>query len=100
MINKYIRSHLSKDVPKNDKDELSSKYLRTSSITKIAAQRGVDFFKIHAPSGQSLITNHEMYLDKSTLTLNFPGAYDLNGWVDATPKKLYPRFHCLGTYVI
>ena len=41
MITKHIRLHLSKDVPKNENDALSSKYLCIKSITEMEAHRGV-----------------------------------------------------------
>ena len=65
----------------------------------MAAHRGVDLFEIHYRSGHSLGTNQESYLDKNILILALPGVYALNGWVDATPKRLYPTFHFLGPHV-
>ena len=96
--NAIIR-HLSKDIHKNEKYVFSSKSLRIVSITKMASHQGVDFFESHTCSGQSLDTNQERLLDQNILTLTLPGAYTLNGWVDATLNKSYPRFHCLGPHV-
>ena len=62
-------------------------------MSEMAAQKGVDFFESHALLGQSLGTNQERYLERNVLALTLPGAYALDGWVDATPKKLYPTFH-------
>ena len=59
MITISIRYHPSKHVPKNKKDVYSSKYLHISPITKMAAQRGVDFFESYAQSGQSVGTYKE-----------------------------------------
>ena len=47
MITESIRRHLYKLVPKNDKDVFSSKFIRITSITKMASQWGLDFFESH-----------------------------------------------------
>ena len=60
----------------------------------------LDFFEGHYLSGHSIGTNQESYLDQNVLVLTFPGVYALNGWLGATPNKLYPRFHCLGPHVM
>ena len=65
----------------------------------MAAQWGVNFFESHAYSGHSLGTNQNSYLNQNILAPTLKGVYDLNGWVDETPKKSYPIFHCLGTHV-
>ena len=88
IITRSIRRHTSKDVPKNEKGAFSSKYFCIASIAEMAAHRGVEFFKIHTCSDHSLGTNQERYLDQNILTLTLPGTYALNGWVDATYKKL------------
>ena len=98
MTTKSIKPHLYKDVPKNDKDAFSSKYLRIEYVTKMAAHRGVYFFGSHAQSGYSLGNNQERYMDQNILAITFPGVYSLNRWVDLTPNKSYPRFHCLGPH--
>ena len=95
MITRSSRLHLSKDVPKNQKDLFSSKYLHVAPITKMVANRGVYFLESHAGSGPSLGTNQESYLDQNVIALVLLVAYALNGLVYATPKKLYPRFHLL-----
>ena len=59
MITKAIKSHLSKDVPKNKKDLFSSKSLRISSIAPMDSHRGVHFFEIHSQSVHSLSTDQE-----------------------------------------
>ena len=96
IITRAIRHHLYKYLRKNEKSVFSSKSLCIVSITKIAARRGVDFFKIHARSGHSIGTNQESYLDQNSLALTLPGMYALNGWVDVTSNKAYLMFHCLG----
>ena len=88
MTTRAIRRHLSKDAHKNEKDEFSSKYLRIAHITEMVAHRGVDFFERHTRSGHSLGTNQERYLDQNIFALTLLGAYALNGWVDATSKKI------------
>ena len=93
------RLHLSKDAHKNEKDVLRSKSFHIASITEMADHRGVDFFDPHACSGHSLGTNQERYLDQNIRALTLSGAYALNGWVDATPKKLYPPFHRFGPHM-
>ena len=99
MITRSIRHHLSKDVHKFEKGVFSSKSLCISSVTEMAAHWGVNFFEIHARSGHSLGTNQERYLDRNILALTLPSAYALNGWVNSTPNKSYPRFHCLGPHM-
>ena len=94
-----IRLHLSKDVPNNEHNTFRSKFLRIASITEMEAHRGVDFFESHDCSDHSIGTNQERYLDQNILSLTLTGAYALNVWVDATPNKLYPRFHCLVPHV-
>ena len=54
----------------------------------MVAQQGVDFFNIHALYYHSLGTNQERYLDQNIIKLNLTGMYALNGWLDATYKKL------------
>ena len=100
MTNKVIRWHLSKYVPKNKNDMFSSKYLRIVYITEMASCQGVDFLDSHACSGNSLCTNQESYLDQNILSLTFTDVYALDGWVDKTPKKSYPMFHCCGPHVM
>ena len=100
MITRDIRLHLYKDVPKNEKDEFSSKHLRIEPITKMEAHRGVNFFGIHACVGHSLGTNQERHMEKNIIALTLKGAYALNGWVDATPNKLHPTFHLLGPHLM
>ena len=100
MITKDIIRHLTKDVSNNDKDIFISKSIHIASITKMAAHQGVELFESHYRSGHSLGTNQESYLDQNILILDLPGVYALNGWVDATPNKLYPFFHCLGHHVM
>ena len=100
MINRAIRFHLSKDIPNTENDVFSSKSLPIASVTKMAAQRGLNSVKSHTRSGHSLFTNKEIYLDQNILALTLSVVYALNGWVYATPKKLYPTFHCLGPLVI
>ena len=60
---------------------------------------GVGLFKSHARSDHSIGTNKERYLEQNIPELTFPGAYALNGWVDATTKKYRPKFHCLGPHM-
>ena len=64
------------------------------------SHQDVNFFESHAISGNSLVNNKEIYLDKNILTLNLTGVYTLNGWVDVIPNKLYPRFTSLGTHTM
>ena len=99
MINIAIRSHLFKYLHKNKKGVFISRYLCIASITEMTAHQGVNFFKRHACSGHRLGTNQERYLGLNILALTFTGLYYFNGWVDATPNKLYPIFHCLGPHV-
>ena len=65
----------------------------------MVVHQGVDFFDIHARSCHSPGTNNESYLDQNILVLTLPGAYDFKGWVNATAKKPYSMFHCLGPHV-
>ena len=88
MINISIRRHFFKNVPKNEKEVISLKYIRTASITEMAAHLGVNFFKSRARSGHSLGTHQERYSDQNILALILLGACSLNGLVDATPNKL------------
>ena len=67
MISRAIRRHVSKYLPKTENDSFSSKYLRISSITKMAAHRGVNFFESHARSVHSLGTNQERNWTKISL---------------------------------
>ena len=57
MISRSVRFHLSKGVSKNEKDVFSLKYLRISSVTKMAANGGVNFFESHAHYGYIIGTN-------------------------------------------
>ena len=79
MITRDIRHHLSKDIPKNENDAFTSKYLRITSITKMAAHWGVDFFKFHALPGNSICTTQEGYLDQNIHALTLLVAYALKG---------------------
>ena len=99
MINSSIRRHLSKDVPKNEKDVSNSKFIPIASITKMAAHWGVKFFESHAFSGHNLGTNQERLLDQNTPAIEFPGEYALNVWVYEFPNKYYPKLHCLVPHV-
>ena len=65
----------------------------------MTAHWGVNFLESHARSGHSLGNNQERYLDLNILVFTFTVTYAFNGWVDATPKKSYPTFHCLGPHV-
>ena len=56
MIIISIISQLSKEVLKNKKDVFSSKSLRIASVTKMAANQGVNFFESYVCSGHSLST--------------------------------------------
>ena len=100
MITISIRCHLYKDVHNNEKDAFISKYLLIVSINKMASHRVVKFFESHDWSGHSLGNNQEKYLDRNIIALNLPGAYDLNGWVDANPKKSNPTFYWLEPHVM
>ena len=44
MITNTTSRHMSKYIPKNDKDYFSSKYLRIESITEMSTHQGVEFF--------------------------------------------------------
>ena len=79
MITRSTKIHLSKYVPKNEKDVLSLKYLCIVSITQMASHQGVDFFKSHALSGHSICTNQYRYLDQNILAPTFLCAYALTG---------------------
>ena len=83
MITRSIIHHLSKGVPKNEKDTFRSKYLCIVSITEMTANRGVNFSESHVRLGHSLGTYQERHLDQNIHTLTLPGAYAFNGWVDA-----------------
>ena len=48
MLTRPTRSHLSKGLPKNEKDAFKSKYLRISPIIEMAAHQNVYFFDSHA----------------------------------------------------
>ena len=63
----------------------------------MASHQGIDFSEIHARSGHSLGNNQERYLDQNILVLTFIGEYSLNGRLNETPTKLYPRFHFIGS---
>ena len=65
----------------------------------MAAHWGLDFFESHARSGHSICTNRERQLEQNIIPLTLPGAYALNRWVNETPKKSYPAFHCLDHHV-
>ena len=81
-----------KYIPNNEKIMFGSKYTPIASITKLADQQVVDFFKSHNFLGHSIGIDHERNLHWNILALSLTGVYDLNGRVEATPKttlKLY-----------